>query len=73
MIIGVTPVENEELVPYQLKGVIPVQCHQCKKTRVVDGGPFDYEKFKVAFVDRYFLIEIMETKVLEFINLYHET
>ena len=26
---------------------------QCKEERVVDAGPLDWEKFKVAFFDRF--------------------
>ena len=32
-------------------------------------GPLDWEKFKAAFLDRFFPLEMREAKVLEFINL----
>jgi len=69
MIMGVTPVEKAELVAYHLKGVSQVLLNQWKEKRVVDAGPLDWEKFKVAFLDRFFPFEMREAKVLEFINL----
>ncbi|KAH0644892.1 hypothetical protein KY284_032776 [Solanum tuberosum] len=38
--------------------------------RPEDAGPLDWEKFKVAFLDRLFPLEMREAKVLEFINLW---
>ena len=36
-----------------------------------DAGPFDWEKFKVAFHDiGFFSLEMREAKVLEFTNLH---
>jgi len=35
-------------------------------------GPLDWKKFKVAFLDRFFPLEMREAKVLEFINLRQE-
>uniref|UniRef100_M1DB37 Gag-pol polyprotein n=1 Tax=Solanum tuberosum TaxID=4113 RepID=M1DB37_SOLTU len=52
MIIGVTPVEKMEFSTYQLKDVSQVWFNQWKEGRVVDAGPLDWEKFKVAFLDR---------------------
>ncbi|WMV19434.1 hypothetical protein MTR67_012819, partial [Solanum verrucosum] len=53
MIMGVTPVEKEELTTYQLKSVASVWFNQWKEERTVDAGPLDWEKFKVAFLDRF--------------------
>ncbi|WMV25576.1 hypothetical protein MTR67_018961 [Solanum verrucosum] len=69
IIMGVTPVEKAELAAFQLNGVAQVWFNQWKERRAVDAGPLDWEKFKVAFLDRLFPLEIMEAKVLEFINL----
>ncbi|WMV25523.1 hypothetical protein MTR67_018908 [Solanum verrucosum] len=69
MIVGVTPVEKVELTAYQLNGVAQVWFNQWKGERKVDVGPLDWEKFKVAFLDRFFPFEMREAKVLEFINL----
>ncbi|WMV54508.1 hypothetical protein MTR67_047893 [Solanum verrucosum] len=69
MIMGVTPIEKVELEAYQLKGVAQVWFNQLKEDRVVNKGPLDWEKFKVAFLDRFFPLEMREAKALEFINL----
>ncbi|WMV08635.1 hypothetical protein MTR67_002020 [Solanum verrucosum] len=53
MIMGVTLVEKAELAAYQLKGVAQVWFDPWKEERAVDVGPLDWEKFKVAFLDRY--------------------
>ncbi|WMV33555.1 hypothetical protein MTR67_026940 [Solanum verrucosum] len=70
MIMGVTPAEKTELAGYQLKGVAQVLFNQWNEERVVDEGPFYWEKFKVAFIDRLFPLELREGKELEFINLH---
>ncbi len=69
MIMGVTPVEKAELAAYQLKGVAQIWYNQWKEGRLEDVGPLDWEKFKAAFLDRFFPFEMTEAKVLEFINL----
>ncbi|WMV41875.1 hypothetical protein MTR67_035260 [Solanum verrucosum] len=66
---GVTPVEKAELAAYQLKGVTQIWINQWKEARPVDAGPLEWEKFKSTFLDRFFPLEMRETKVLEFINL----
>jgi len=68
MIMGVTSVEKVELAAYQLKGVAQVWYNQWKAERPEDVGPLDWEKFKAAFLDRLFPLEMRETKVPEFIN-----
>ncbi|WMV38030.1 hypothetical protein MTR67_031415 [Solanum verrucosum] len=70
MIMGVTPVENEELLAYQLKDVAQAWFNQWKEERVVDVGPLDWENFKVSFLDILFPLEMREEKVLEFIKLH---
>ncbi|XP_049365847.1 uncharacterized protein LOC125830718 [Solanum verrucosum] len=70
MIMGVTPVENAELAIYQLKGFAQVWFNQWKEEMVVDAGALDWEKLKVSFLDRFFPLEMIEVKVLKFINLH---
>ncbi|WMV46736.1 hypothetical protein MTR67_040121 [Solanum verrucosum] len=53
-ITGVSIVEKEELVAYQLKGVTNVWFKQWKEQKDIDVGPLDWEKFKGAFLDRFF-------------------
>ncbi|WMV29627.1 hypothetical protein MTR67_023012 [Solanum verrucosum] len=43
--------------------------NQRKEGRALYTGPLDWEKFKVAFLERFFPLEMREEKVLEFINL----
>ncbi|WMV46406.1 hypothetical protein MTR67_039791 [Solanum verrucosum] len=62
MIMGVTTVENVELVTYQLKGVAQIWFNQWKDGRPKDAGPLDWKKFKVAFLDRFFPLEMREAK-----------
>ncbi|WMV25569.1 hypothetical protein MTR67_018954 [Solanum verrucosum] len=69
MIMGVTLVEKVEFADFQLKSVSQVWFNQWKERKSVDAGPLDWKKFKVAFLDRFFTIEIMEANVPEFINL----
>ncbi|WMV54357.1 hypothetical protein MTR67_047742 [Solanum verrucosum] len=69
MIMGVKPVEKVELAAYHLKDVANIWLNQWKEGRAEDAGPLDWEKFKVAFLDRFFSLEMREAKVLEFINL----
>ena len=42
---------------------------QWKVDRGVDTGPVELEEFSIAFLDRFFLLELREAKVLDFINL----
>ncbi|KAH0705972.1 hypothetical protein KY285_010496 [Solanum tuberosum] len=72
MIMGVTPVGKVELASYQLKGVAQIWYNQWKQGRPRDADPLDWEKFKAAFLDRFFLLEMRDAKVLEFINLRQE-
>ncbi|XP_055814153.1 uncharacterized protein LOC129883538 [Solanum dulcamara] len=67
-IMGVTSKERVELAAYQLKGSAQVWYNQWKSERV-DEGSIGWEAFKLAFLDRFFPLELREAKVLEFINL----
>ncbi|WMV24820.1 hypothetical protein MTR67_018205 [Solanum verrucosum] len=58
MIMGVTPLEKAELTAYQLKGVTQVWYNQWKEGRPEDVGPLYWEKFKPAFLDRFFFQEV---------------
>jgi len=60
MIMGVTLVEKVKLAAYQLKGVAQVWYNQWKAERPEDVGPLDWEKFKAAFLDRFFPLEMSE-------------
>ncbi|WMV29170.1 hypothetical protein MTR67_022555 [Solanum verrucosum] len=68
-IMGVTPVEKAELAAYQLKGVAQVWFNQWKETRTEEMDLIQWERFKNAFLDRFFPIEMREAKVLGFIKL----
>ncbi|XP_055830827.1 uncharacterized protein LOC129899843 [Solanum dulcamara] len=67
-IMGVSSEEKVELAAYKLKGIAQVWYTQWKFKRV-DEGPIGWEAFKLVFLDRFFPLEIRETKVLEFINI----
>ena len=62
-IMGVPPNEKAELVAYQLKGVARVWFDQWVDNRGADAGPFGWEEFKAAFLDRFFPLELREAKV----------
>ncbi|WMV50964.1 hypothetical protein MTR67_044349 [Solanum verrucosum] len=62
MIMGVMPVEKAESATYHLKGVSQMWFNQWKEERVVDEGPLGLEKFKVAFLDMFFLLEMREAE-----------
>ncbi|WMV09140.1 hypothetical protein MTR67_002525 [Solanum verrucosum] len=68
-IMGVTSVEHAELATYKLKEVARIWFNKWKETRQVEVGPIEWEKFKGAFLDQFFPLEMREAKVLEFINL----
>ncbi|WMV38183.1 hypothetical protein MTR67_031568 [Solanum verrucosum] len=61
-IMGVSKVEKEELASYQLRGATQVWFKQWKEKRFIDEGPLDWEKFKGVFLDRFFPLEMRETK-----------
>ena len=67
--MGVTFREKGELASYQLKDVAQVWYTQWKGNRPKESGPIEWEEFKEVFLDKYFLCEMSEVKVDEFINL----
>ena len=54
----VTPVEKAELAADQLKYVAQVWYSQWNEGRLKDAGPLYWEKLKVAFLDRFFPLEM---------------
>ena len=44
-----------------------------KIDRGIDVGPIEWEEFSTTFLDRFFPLELRESKVLEFINLRQES
>lgn len=72
-IMDVTLVEKEHFAGHQLKWVSQAWYDQWKEERAMYVGPFDWDKFKWAFVDRLFSIQIRGAKVKEFLNLRQET
>src|SRR5688572_26991763 len=67
--MGVPPNEKAELVAYQLKGIARICFDQWVDNRGATAGPFGWEEFKAAFLDRFFPLELRDAKVQEFINL----
>ena len=65
----VTLREKAELASYQLKDVSQMWYTQWKGNRPEDSGPIYWEEFKEVFLGKYFLREMREVKVEEFINL----
>ncbi|XP_004234861.1 uncharacterized protein [Solanum lycopersicum] len=68
--MGVTPREKAELVAYQLKDVAQVWFEQWRDEIPLRDGPIDREVFKEAFLDRFFLLEWRDKKMVEFMNLH---
>jgi len=61
MMMGVTPVEKAELAAYEHKGVAQIWLkNKWKEGRPEDAGPLDWEKFNIAFLDRFFPFEMRE-------------
>jgi len=52
-----------------LNRISQIWFNQWKEERTIDANPLDWDKFKGAFLDRFFPFELRETKVQEFINL----
>ncbi|WMV24398.1 hypothetical protein MTR67_017783 [Solanum verrucosum] len=73
---GMNPLEfhgsKVEEDPQQLidEGVAQSWFNQWKEERVIDVSLLDCEKCMVAFLDRFFSLEMRVAKVLEFINLH---
>ncbi|KAH0775084.1 hypothetical protein KY290_012221 [Solanum tuberosum] len=67
--MGVSSQEKVELAAYQLKDVAQVWYEQWKEGRPIREGPISWATFKMAFLDRFFPLELRERKMQEFINL----
>ncbi|WMV37133.1 hypothetical protein MTR67_030518 [Solanum verrucosum] len=61
--MGVTPVEKAKLATYQHKGVAQIWFNQWKEARPEDAGPLEWERFKCAFLDKFFPLEMREAKL----------
>ena len=67
--VGLFTSEKAELATYQLKDVAQASYVQWRDNKPLRGGPFTWEIFKKAFLDRFYPREMREDKVVEFINL----
>ncbi|XP_049358703.1 uncharacterized protein LOC125823359 [Solanum verrucosum] len=67
--MGVSSREKAELASYQLKEVAQIWYTQWKENRPEEAVPIEWEKFKEAFLGKYFPLEKRECKIEEFINL----
>lgn len=66
-IMGVTSEEKAELAGYQLKGVTKILFVQWgMESENHDVVP--WEEFKVAFLNRFFSLELRKAKMIEFMN-----
>ena len=68
LIMGVGPNEKEEVVAYQLKGVTQIWFDQWKGEKG-NGYVVFWEEFKLAFLNRFFPLELRESMLVEFMNL----
>ena len=68
-IMGVTSSEIEDLDTYQLHDITHTWYKQWKGDRGIDIGLIEWKEFGIAFLDRFFLLELREAKVDEFVNL----
>ncbi|KAG5629727.1 hypothetical protein H5410_001444, partial [Solanum commersonii] len=55
--------DPQEFIDEVYKDISKVWFNQWKEERVVDVGPLDREKIKVAFLDKFFILEIREAKI----------
>ncbi|MDV3188696.1 MAG: hypothetical protein Q8834_02610 [Candidatus Phytoplasma australasiaticum] len=62
-IMGVRSMEKAELVAYQLKGVAQIWYTQWKEEKG-DNNMILLEEFKVAFLNRFFPLELREAKII---------
>ncbi|WMV37252.1 hypothetical protein MTR67_030637 [Solanum verrucosum] len=67
--MGVSSQEKTELAAYHLKDVAQVWYEQWKKGRPIREGPISWATSKMAFLHRFFPLELKERKMQEFINL----
>lgn len=67
-IMGVRSEKKAELAAYQLKGVAQIWFTQWKVEKGNNNVVF-WEEFKVAFLNRFFSLELKETWMMEFMNI----
>lgn len=67
--MGLSTSEKDELSIYKLKDVDKTWHVQLRENRSLRGGPVTWEILMKVFVDRLFPREMIEYKVVEFINL----
>ena len=61
--------KKAKLASYQLKDVAQTWCKMWQDSHVLGGVPVTWKIFKTTFLERFFLREMREAKVEEFINL----
>ena len=66
--MGVNYRAKVKLVAYQLKDVDQVWFKQWRDERTIREDPVDWGDFKTTFLDRFFLIEFREKKLVEFMK-----
>ena len=71
--MGATNTEKVELASYKLKDVALTLCKMWQDRRALGGVLVTLKLFKIAFLERFFPIEMREAKVEEFINLKQES
>lgn len=69
-ITRVKSVEKAELLAYQLKDVAQSLFNLWQEDKVIDASPLDWEKFKAAFLDWFFTLQMREENLLEFIDFH---
>ena len=67
--MGLSSNENDEFASYQLRDVAPTWNVKWIDNWPLECGAMTWEIFKRAFLNRFFLREIIEAKVVKFINL----
>lgn len=67
--MGINSTKSVNISAYQLQGVAQTQFKQQKDYRRVDAGSIEQDTFAIVFLDKFFLLELRESKVQEFKNL----
>ena len=67
--MGAKNTDKEELTSYQQKDVAQTWCRIWQDNLVLGGVPVTWELFKTTFLARFFLRDMRESKVEDFINL----
>ena len=67
--MGVSYQEQADLAAYQLEDLDRVWYDQLKNERPIIKGQITWGALKTAFLGRFFLLELRERKIQEFINL----